>query len=282
MKVSYTALEFYSLCPRKYKYKYVDRLEADKTFTPLLFGKSIDNALNYILICKKNNEVLSEDTAISIFEDEMKTWDPGKNELIYFKSEAGDTTAFLEATHEEKQQIVWLNLLQLGHKIIKTFVAEILPMFKEVNDVQIERVIENESGDQLKIVIDFVATVQDGTKVVFDNKTTSLLKNYPKNSVLKSKQLAMYSEFYPDHKSGYIAIQKQLVDGEIKWKCIIDTISEEMKEETFKNIQEVTDQIKTNEFDKNTKACYSFGRKCEYYSYCHFGNSSGLRTREYR
>lgn len=279
MKLSHTALETYRSCPKKYYYKYRERLEADKTYSSLLFGKAADEAFNYILTCAKE-KTKSENVvefAIAIFNKKMNEWQ-GQNEFVYFKNETPQDIDFGALTDEEKQKTVWEHLVKVGHKIIELFVNEIVPQLGEIQDVQVEKLITNSNEDVLKIVIDFVTILPDGRKVVFDNKTTSSIKrNYPAGSVKKSKQLAMYTEYYPGYLSGYIAIEKSLNP---LYNIFIDRIEPEFKENVFKEIETNCNEIKSENFEKNEKSCYAFGRSCEYYSYCKFGNRTGLKVKE--
>jgi hypothetical protein len=56
-----------------------------------------------------------------------------------------------------------------------------------------------------------------------------------------------------------------------KTQIIIDTISEDRRSEVLNKFVVTLDKIKDNQFEKNKKSCYAFGRKCEYYTYCHSG-----------
>lgn len=283
MKISYSALEVYNLCPKKYFYKYVEKLEPNKTFSSLLFGKSIDEALNYLLLIKKKNKnvtLLSLIDADKIFVNKFSEWKE-QNELVYFKSEL-DISDSNGLTSLELQNIVWLNLREIGYKMLETYINEILPLFEEIIDVQIEQKIVNEDDDVLKIVIDFIGKLKTGETVVFDNKTastSSFKSTYTKNSVKNSTQLSIYSEFY-DYKAGYIALEKKIVDNKIQWKMIVDEISDEKREEVFQKIAKTTGDIKAGIFQKNEKACFSFGRLCEYNSICKYGNKQGLLERK--
>lgn len=284
MKVSYSALEVYNTCPKKYFYKYIEKLEPDNTYSALLFGKSIDEALNYILIKKKNKETIGQNELLiadGIFLNNMNKWN-GQNQLVYFKSDLPFWNGSENFNAEELQNLVWLNLREIGFKMLDTYITEILPLFEEIVDVQIEQKIVNEDDDVLKIVIDFIGKLKTGETVVFDNKTasaSSFKSTYTKNAVKNSTQLSIYSEFY-DYKAGYIALEKKIVDNKIQWKMIVDEISDEKRESVFQKIAKTTGDIKAGIFEKNEKSCFSFGRLCEYNGICKFGNRNGLVERK--
>lgn len=276
MRISYSKVELYNTCPAKYKYRYVDKLEANKTFTPLLFGSAIDRALNYVLTRTKHKHHVSLIVAESLFLDNMKQW-TGQNELIYFKNEMPDLVDE-QLTPEQVQLEVWNHLCKVGGMMLQTYVTHILTEFKEICSVQTKQIINNEVGDEFVLVTDFSAILQDGRKVLIDNKTSSDIKKaYPKNSVKNSTQLSLYSEYEDTKLCGYIALQKKLVDDRVIWKLVIDEPSEETATKSFERIDSTLRSIKREEFPKNEKSCYLYGKPCEYYKYCKFGSKKDLK-----
>lgn len=279
MRISHSRVELYSLCGQKYKFKYVEKLEANKTYTPLLFGSAIDRALNYVLTRTKHGHTLSEEVALALFHNSMKQWS-GQNELVYYKNECPDMhgdAPFGSLDDEQQQYAVWANLCDVGEAILSTYQKEIVPLFAEILSVQSKKIVPNEDGDELVLITDFMARLHDGRVVVFDNKTTGdVKKSYPKTSVAKSQQLAIYTEFEETNLAGYIALQKKLKDGKVVWAMIIDGVPEAMTAQAFDKIDEALRGIKRGEFEKNLKACFSFGRLCEYKKYCQYGDDTGL------
>ncbi len=71
-------------------------------------------------------------------------------------------------------------------------------------------------------------------------------------------------------------LQKVLENGNIVWKFIQDVIPEETIEKSFNTVDESIRGIKNEEFPKNNKACFSFGRRCEYWNACKKGDYVGL------
>jgi hypothetical protein len=80
IRLSNTAIDMYFLCPRKYKYHYYDKLRPTTIGSALIFGISIDQALNRLLLTKKK-ELTEEDkkimeiTAEQAFNDTFKIAD---------------------------------------------------------------------------------------------------------------------------------------------------------------------------------------------------------------
>lgn len=273
-KFSNTRLDTYRTCGEKYRFKYVEKLEPDVTYTSLHFGKAMDNALNEVLLAKKNKTKIPRKKAHNIFELSMKKWQ-GQNELVFYKNELPN----MDIEEGMEQIAVFQNLMNMGHRMIDLYIDEILPELEEVIDVQIERKIQNEEGDELILIVDFIAKTKDGEKVLFDNKTAS--KPYAKNSVNTSQQLNLYSEFFPEvDKLGYIVLLKRPEEGKKTWQMIIDPPNEEIRKKAFDEIVASMDAIKDGRFDKNEKSCFSYGRLCEYAALCKHGNSKGLIKRE--
>jgi hypothetical protein len=278
MNISHSKVELFNTCGFKYKLKYIDKLEADKTYTPLLFGGAVDQALNYLLIQTKNNKPIDMHHAKSILIDEMYKWS-GQNELVFFKSEMPEDE-FIEGDYEGNQIRVWNYLCKIGQMMLDVYVEEIIPLFDSIVDVQITKNIKNEDGDNLVLIMDFIGKLKDGRILVVDNKTSGDIKKaYPKTAVKNSQQLAIYTEHMDSRLAGYIALSKKLKDGKIEWKMVVDEVPEEQSQKAFDKIDSTLRSIKNNEFDKNPKSCFSFGRKCEYWDMCKKDDSTGLVKR---
>lgn len=274
MNVSHSKIDLYNTCGYKFKLQYIEKYSPDKTFTPLLFGSALDKALNYVLIRTKHGHVVQLDVAKAIFDKYLSLW-KGQNPLEYFKNEAPEGIDELDPI--DAQWAVWHHLKGIGHIMLETYVDEILPQFKKILSVQTRRTIPNETGDNLILITDFTAELQDGRIVIFDNKSSSDIKKYyGPSSVKKSQQLAIYSEFEQSKLAGYIALQKKLVKGKVAWTMVVDEVPEEMKEQAFQKIDDALHMIKAGIFDRNEKSCFVFGKRCSYWDLCKKGDDSGL------
>lgn len=275
-KISNSRLDLYRECGKKFYYKHIEKLDADVTYSSLHFGKALDEALNSLLLDKKNHVDTNVDKSHSIFEMNMNKW-TGQNEFMFFKNELPADVQ----DGEDLQIAAFNNLMKIGHEMIDLYVAEILPKFEEVIDVQIERKIQNEEGDTLTIILDFIAKYE-GKTVLFDNKTSSDIKKYyGPNSVKKSQQLNLYSETFQECTHlGYIAIQKKKIDDKLVYVIVVDEPNEELRDKSFQALVDALDGIKDERFEKNEKNCFSFGRKCEYFLKCKYFSDKGLIKRE--
>lgn len=274
MRISHSKIELYNQCPKKYQFTYIDKLTPDKTFSPLLFGSACDKAFNYLLLRKKRNKVIYNNTAKAILLKEMSKWQ-GQNEFVFFKNEVSPACA-VEDDPEGNQIRAHAELCETGKLMIDTYVKDILPLFKEVNAVQVRKDIPNEEGDSLTLIVDAVVTLQDGRKLTLDNKTTSSIKkSYPDGCVKKSQQLAIYTEYAETRTAGYIVLQKRPENGIITWQLITDDVPEEQSEKAFEKVDKTLRAIKKEEFPKNEKSCFKFGR-CAFFAYCKYGSKKGI------
>jgi hypothetical protein len=254
----------------------VERYSVDKTYTPFLFGTALDKCLNYILIRTKRNKTVYSDTAKALFLKYMRRWQ-GQNELDYFKNDCPERDDWEDLDSESKQWEVWKNLCHVGQMMVDTYIQEILPNFQKILSVQTRRQIPNEAGDNLILITDFTAVLKDGRTAIMDNKSASDVdKQYGKNSVKKSQQLAIYTEFEESKIAGYVALQKKPVDGKIKWNLVVDEIEDEQIEQAFNKVDKALNLIKNKEYPKNTKSCYAFGKLCPYFNACKKNDYTGL------
>ncbi len=279
MRISHSKIETYKQCPKKYEFKYIQKLEKDITHTPFLFGGALDNSFNYILTCKQKSRHVKEKVAKWVFLRNMKKW-YGQNPLSFFKAEMPP------GNNNPTDWEVWDNLCALGAKMIATYIADILPKFKRIIAVQIKKEIPNDDGDVLVMIADFEAELEAGTDLgggrilesdvlaVMDNKSAS--KPYPKNCVSKSPQLAIYGEQLGRTYGGYVVLEKTLKDDAVAWKMHVDKIEESVVASVYEEMSEVVGQIKAGEFPKNEKACWAYGKFCDYGHLCKYGKMNGI------
>lgn len=277
MKISHSKTELYNLCGLKYKFKYIDKLQADVTNSPLLFGIAIDNALNYILESMRDGKTWTREAAEEIFIDRMNLWD-GTNTLSFFKSEAPEELlATLDMNSRAHQEIVWDNICKRGIACLHAWCDEILPQFRRVVSVQNAGAIKNAEGDEFVFVLDFIAELQDGKLVLCDNKTSSA--KYTKNSVKESHQLSLYKDTFPEIPlAAYCVMIKnpEKVAKKSRTQFIVDEIPEETTAQAYDHIEKTLLGIKKEIFEPNLKSCFAFGKPCEYEKLCKYNDPTGL------
>lgn len=174
-----------------------------------------------------------------------------------------------ENTQRLRNYIIWLSLRRKGHLMLKEYRVQILPLIHEVFAIQ-DQVSLPDSEDEFIGYIDLICSFKDeeNVKYVVDHKTSS--RPYKQDSVLESDQLAAYSEYAEIDKCAFIVLNKKIYKREpiIKMQVIKDVMPNEKVDETFDKISEVLYNIKAENFEQNFDACFSYGRKCDYYNYC--------------
>jgi len=267
-RLSFSAREKYEQCGYKYYLHYIMRYRSSLQSSALVFGNALDLSLNSLLEGK--------DDYHSVFDSEWNKYQEKIGSIEFYKSDL-DTKLLTE--EELKLPLPMQNFLSLknkGHLLLKAYKENIFPRIQKVISIQEEITLKgyddegNETEDSIYGKLDLIAMIEseDGKvcHALLDNKTTS--EPYPKDAVKKKDQLALYANGYPDIKHfGYLTLNKK----NYKTQVIIDEIDSERREEVLTKFITTLDGIKNNSFDKNTKSCYAFGRRCEFYTHCHRG-----------
>jgi len=263
-RMSFSAREKYEQCPYKYYLHYVRGYRSSLQSSALCFGNALDIALNDMLTGNLNYH--------DVFNSE---WEKYKDENIeYYKSDL-DITLLTE--QEMRFPIAHQNFLSLqrkGVKLLDAYYQNIFPRIDKVISIQEEINLcgfddeGNPTEDSIYGKIDLIAMIKDDTgkihHALLDNKTTS--EPYSKNAVQKKDQLALYASGYPEISSfGYLTLNKK----NYKTQIILDTISQERRSEVLNKFVETLDKINNQPFVMDKRSCYSFGRRCEFYTHCH-------------
>ena len=280
MRISHSKTELYNTCSMKFKFRYVDKLKGNFTPSALLFGVAMDVSLNYILEAIRDKKEWTKEGAEQIFIQEMNKWN-GEDRLDFFKGDVPkDLLETLDEDSREHQELIWDNLCQRGIKCLSVYITEVLPQIDEVISVQNQGVIKNKEEDEFVFIVDFIAKMKDGRTVLLDNKTASA--KYPKNKVVKSQQLSLYLEAFPDIKyAGYIVLIKNPEKEKgMTHQIMIDEIPEETKQESFDKLETALLNIKNEVFEPNLKSCRLYNKPCEYTNLCMYGDKTGLISTE--
>lgn len=265
-RLSHSAREKYEQCGYKYYLHYVLRYRSSLQSSALCFGNALDLALNDML---SGSQLFHE-----VFDSEWSKY--STTTIDYYKSDLDMNLLTEEERELPLAQQNFLSLKYKGHKLLEAYYIEILPRIKKVISIQDEITIKgydedgSETEDSIYGKLDLIAMIEkDNGEVVhalLDNKTTS--EAYSKNSVQVKDQLALYSAGFSEIEwFGYLTLNKK----NYKTQVILDRIPEEKKADVLSKFIDTLDKIKNKIFEKNRKSCYSFGRRCEYYTHCHEG-----------
>lgn len=275
MRLSHSSKDTYLSCAYKWYLHYMMKIRAIEESSPLAFGSSVDNGLNSLLETRDLN------LALTHFKESWIKHRDDQN-IKYSKSDLQEELIPESETPRNDKDKSWLSLMEKGKILINEYNEQIMPNIGEVIKVQLDMVVPNETGDELVIKTDFISVWKPtGQRILFDNKTSSV--NYKTDSVKESAQLGTYFELlkeeYKLDAAGYIVLPKKINKRKkpaIDIKVIIDTVSEETIEKTFKEYEYVLDSIKDAKFEKNWDNCTSVFGKCQYHEYCRTKSMNGL------
>jgi putative RecB family exonuclease len=249
MKVfSHSRLGCYEQCPRKYKLKYVDRVETEvEQSIEAFMGSRVHGVLEKLYQDMKFHKLNTLDELLDFLRSEWKkNWD---DSIVIVKEEYGPD-----------------NYLKMAEKFVTDYYNKYKP-FDQGRTISIEeRILINldDSGDyKLQGYIDRVMETEEGYYEVHDYKTNSRLPlaEYLDND----RQLALYAigvkERYPDVK-----------DVKLVWhflafnKEIDSTRTDEELEELKKSVIELIDKIESEEkFEANPSTLCDW---CEFKPVC--------------
>lgn len=245
-KLSFSKISSYSICGERYRLHYLENLREKWARASLLFGSAIDEALNTLLETRdleKSKQVFLKTWNFQYVNKKMTAL---KNcpEVVYAAADLDldliDITLedrewlkefedyksqnkwdFIDATERAAYNgFCWESMKAKGLLILENYFNKVLPQFVSVTAVQYKTELVNSDGDSVTQVLDFVATLQDGSVVLFDNKTTSNLSYYPDDAPATSQQLVSYyynnKEKFGITAVGFVAIQKMILKNKTK------------------------------------------------------------------
>ncbi len=224
------------------------------------------------------------------FDEAIKTF----NELWEFpeingERVVGHDTRFIRFSKSDSKgdlaDTPWENMKIKGHLMLAAYQDDIMSTVKDVMGTEVEIKIENSSGDYIIGFADAIVELNDGRRLVMDNKTSA--KPYAKDAVTvgdKAKQLALY---YPELKeeynldgAGFWVVEKEIRKREprTRTQTLIDIPTDQMIDDTLDEFDNVLYNIKMGNFPSNSPNCNTYFGKCICEKYVKSGgdNLSGL------
>jgi len=240
-RVSYSQLNTYEDCPKKYKYAYILKVPS-KPHASLSFGTTIHNTLrDFYSLLKDSQEglegIVSEPTVEKLLELYDKHW----------ISQGYDSKA-----HEKKRK-------DFGKKILKDFYKNLYS--EDQKPYRLEEPFSVHIGDTVfagKIDrIDIVSQGKDIIEVEIIDYKTGKVKS--EANVKKDLQLPLYALF-AEEKLGLKVINAKYVFVEHGEVVNVD-VSKERKTEAKRKVEEIIEMIKKKNF------CATPGYLCRYCDY---------------
>lgn len=302
-KISHSAWEKYSTCPKMYDYHYNERLRPIDNSSALAFGVAMDQGLNTLLLTR------DLDKAIIAFRDNFKF---EELENVRFDNRDYDKTLLPESEIGTNMEYnAWKSMRVKGRMLLEEYNRIILPQIEEVHSVQKE--LDNRSG-----VIDAIVTLRGHGRVVLDNKTS--LRPYDPDAVANSTQLALYCKDQGITKAAFAVLIKTLnsktvrlcsvckfdgasskhktcpndVNGkrchgawnerhepEANVQLLVDDMPQVTQDLIAESICETERAIESKIYPRNLKSCGRiYGKPCPYFNKCWKNSNEGLEIKE--
>lgn len=280
--LSFSGYKRFIECPQFYKYHDVDKDRPGRDTSALLFGGLMDDVLNELLL----NDGIDTASMISKliaghmekdidffeidYDDEILPQDQ-RGALVQHAKDLGwkgedfpgMIKSMLKAQSElsANQKIIlrsacWLSMEVKANLFITSYRKWILPKIDKVHDIQKELTYTFPAdpntgfkGGTTRGFLDFTATLNDGRRVLFDNKTAKYA--YGDGAALLSPQLALYAHIEGYDHVGFIVMNKGINKNKVK-TCKVCGVS--VKGGKLKSCGEKVDGVRCGgEFDVQVK-----------------------------
>ncbi|MEK7142666.1 MAG: PD-(D/E)XK nuclease family protein [Patescibacteria group bacterium] len=242
MRISYSALDTFNRCPKKYQFQYLERVRVPEK-PELFFGSLIHEVVQLAL---KKDPIL-----------------PPIEELLAFYKSKWQEEIFSSAA-EAKQYFAW------GENMIRHFHSSHKPGLRNI--VAVEKRFLIPLGDhQLSGMIDRVDKLPFGAFEVIDYKTSKQLPS--KENIDQDKQLCMYhlavEYLWPEAKDIRLTLYFLKHNSQMTTKRRPDEI-EEIKEHIIKTAAKI--EKETDFFPKANPLC----------DWCEYGHLCPLQKDKYK
>lgn len=289
MRISHSAVTKMLNCGFEYFLHYFRKLRPIETKSSFITGDCVDAGLNHLLASKLKENIGSTKTNKEWLDEAIvefqKRWEKRAKagNISYVKSDLDEH--LVEGMEFESEKEKFYTAVKLrGEILIKEYNDQIIPRIKEVIKIQPEGILYNSQGDEIVIKGDFIAVWEDGRRILFDNKTSTV--KYAENSVRESAQLGLYFEGFQEEfkldAAGFIVLPKKtnkIKKPQVLISVIIDQVDAATIEKLYQDFEESLETIKSAKFEKNFKNCVNIYGKCPYYNFCHSNDMTGLKDK---
>jgi RecB family exonuclease len=181
--ISYSAISKYLLCPRSYRFRYIDHAKAETRSSALVFGSATHQALGHFYTALRDNQPEpSHDELSTVFRD-------------YFKTELDKEVPVIFGEKENAE-----GLIVTGIEMLRVFLEE-AERPNKVIDVESPfsiELVDWETGEvlpRLVGVFDCVVQDADGRYRILEHKTAA--RRWAEDRIERDMQITAYSHVAP-------------------------------------------------------------------------------------
>lgn len=293
---------------RNWKAERADDPEKSK---PIFDNWTIEYSAKDLDIDLLDDETVRMDQWVTeLFNDVTLTW---KAKIFEIFVKIKDKKKLSDEEDKFYKRLAWLSMKKKGEFMLNSFFDGKLKDIKGLATIdgkpaaQLRIDIPSDDGDNIVGYVDYVVEMNDGTIVVLDCKTAASAYDQHKldtSEQLKTYAAALASNFDEVPQIGYLVLVKDLVTeksctncgairensklkncvacGEGKYEkasysaeiqLMRREIYEDEMDDQLEDYSQVADAIRNKIRYKNPENCFSFGRRCEFYEYCHKGKA---------
>lgn len=234
--LSHSGNQKYITCGQMYKLYYIDKLRPNENNSTLLFGSAIDKAAEeYLKTRDKQSCIKTFRTEWDKVNDILIQIDFNKNDLdielipqshheSIIKDSVFTELSDLVKDGSDKERVAlayWWSLFFKAKYMITGFMDWVDENVEEVLGTQVQIELEDEEGNKVPGLADFVIKVYGYDKpILVDLKTSA--RYYDRNSVKESEQLGLYFFYlkqakFPDmERAAYLVLNKQIKKNRTK------------------------------------------------------------------
>jgi RecB family exonuclease len=248
---SHSSLSTFEQCPRKYKFRYIEKFDiGDRQSVEGFRGKIVHEALQRLYELKMDGKIWSEEDLLSYYD---KNWDQQRPSELFIKDEE-----LSESDFRDKGRLMLAEYYRAHHP------------FDEDRSVALERYVtinlDPEGEYRIKGIIDRLAVRDDGTMVIHDYKTAKSIK--PQVEIDEDRQLALYQiavrQMWPD-RDKFELVWHYLAIPEDRMSTRTDEDLDSLIESTIQSIRELEQARDDDEFPTSESRLCNW---CEYMSFC--------------
>ena len=237
--LSFSGYKRFIECPQFYKYHDIDKDRPGRDTSALLHGSIMDDIMNELLmdptvntdsmVAKAFEENVNKPMDFFTVDYDPDIIDPAEMDALVLKAtslgwKGKDFNGLIKnlfaaqgSLSDNQAEILrwacWLTLRKKSLLWVESYRKWILPKIDTVHHVQKQFVYKMEGGE-VRGVLDFAATLKDGRRVLFDNKTSKY--PYGDNAPLISPQLALYAHLENYDYVGFVVMNKQINKNKVK------------------------------------------------------------------